>query len=987
MNASTRKRIALTLVVSLITVFTLAVIGTMVMALGQPLLGLAVVASGLATAGITYFFSYRHLYYSARFACIFNCNIIAMGLNALMPELHLYYFMFPIFLLPFLVFGKKEKLAALGAVVFTLGVALLVYFRVDIRLPEIHFAEGTSEVARLGAFLFAGLVSMVLVAQLSGTGDQVEDQLAEALAQTRSQQLELVLAKEEIETNLYKLQSSEEELRQNLEEMEATSEALKLAQQEAERARLAAEEAQRDSATAANDLGQIVAAIGNSLAILELAPDGTILSTNRIFRRLMGYTTNDLVGQHHRMLVPEAKRDSAEYKAFLGRLERGEPIFGEFERVKADGSPIIVSGQYNPVRDVEGKLVKMLKYAWDVTAEKQAARDRDAALGQAQAALSNLAQTNAQMADAQEALQKTLHELEAKREMDQRLATFSQQLRWDPAEPDTQWAERVLEKLGSLLPVLQCALFYHEPDPAGKHPHGLLRFKVGYGVVEPQQPVVPVGVQLLGQVARNGKPAIFSGQAVSHADCSAGLYNIQPKALMVIPLVANEKTQGVLELALHAHLDDSLAATIEKFTQLFATSIAHVKNQARIGQLLEESQQKNMALIQHEEEIRQTVDQLRDTQAQMQAYQKQLETVNADLEARVSERTAKLEGAIQELQSAQHQLVLSEKMAVLGQLVAGVAHEMNTPLGAIKAAASNVIDLLPRILKDTTEFLPTQDPQLARLATELLTHILTHPEVLSSREARQIRRTYAEELEAAGVPEAADVARSLVESGYHAELAPYLPLLTSPVAMPFLEMIGRLGQLILNVHNIDLATEKTSKVVFALKSYTHTKQGNQMEPANLPQLLDTVLSIYHNQLKYGVDVTTDFAEIPEVPCFADELSQVWTNLISNAVQAMEGRGNLHVEVRHGGDYAEVRITDSGPGIPAHIQAHIFEPFFTTKERGQGTGLGLDICKKIIDKHNGRISFETEPGRTTFIVQLPFAAPAEATASPAAQLAA
>jgi signal transduction histidine kinase len=195
-----------------------------------------------------------------------------------------------------------------------------------------------------------------------------------------------------------------------------------------------------------------------------------------------------------------------------------------------------------------------------------------------------------------------------------------------------------------------------------------------------------------------------------------------------------------------------------------------------------------------------------------------------------------------------------------------------------------------------------------------------------------------------------------------------------------------MGQMILNMHNIALAADKTSKVVFALKNYSHTRQSESVEPASLANLLDTVLSIYHNQLKYGIEVSTDYDDVPKVPCFADELSQVWTNLVSNAMQAMEGRGTLHVELRNLGNVAQVRITDSGPGIPEHVQPRIFEPFYTTKERGQGTGLGLDICKKIVAKHEGRIYFDTEPGRTTFIVELPIEGP-KATPAPEAAAAA
>jgi signal transduction histidine kinase len=104
--------------------------------------------------------------------------------------------------------------------------------------------------------------------------------------------------------------------------------------------------------------------------------------------------------------------------------------------------------------------------------------------------------------------------------------------------------------------------------------------------------------------------------------------------------------------------------------------------------------------------------------------------------------------------------------------------------------------------------------------------------------------------------------------------------------------------------------------------------------------------------------------------FADEIGQVWTNILQNAIQAMGGRGKLRVEAQSEGAYVRVSFTDNGPGIPPEILPRIFEPFFTTKPRGEGTGLGLDICRRIVEKHHGRIEVSSQPGQTTFHVFLP-----------------
>jgi signal transduction histidine kinase len=104
--------------------------------------------------------------------------------------------------------------------------------------------------------------------------------------------------------------------------------------------------------------------------------------------------------------------------------------------------------------------------------------------------------------------------------------------------------------------------------------------------------------------------------------------------------------------------------------------------------------------------------------------------------------------------------------------------------------------------------------------------------------------------------------------------------------------------------------------------------------------------------------------------YPDELNQVWTNIITNALQAMQYQGDLTIEAHQNNGHVEVKIIDSGPGIPEEIQPKIFEPFFTTKKQGEGTGLGLGICKKIIEKHQGEIKFTSQPGRTEFVIKLP-----------------
>ena len=339
----------------------------------------------------------------------------------------------------------------------------------------------------------------------------------------------------------------------------------------------------------------------------------------------------------------------------------------------------------------------------------------------------------------------------------------------------------------------------------------------------------------------------------------------------------------------------------------------------------------------------------------------------------LSQKNGELEAALAHLMRAQAQLVQAEKMASLGQLVASVAHELNTPLGAIRASVENLRGAIHDAVVGLPDALATLDAPSRegwrRLVDQALSSAQAPPTL---REERLLRRAIATKLEALGLGHAQTSAPLIAEMGLGADLDPHLPLLRTSGAEQLLKRVHSVVEVVRSSENIRIAADRAAKIVFALKSYAHPGGVNGEATDGLVRdNLDTILVLYQGQIRQGIQLSRDYQDPGQLRGRHDELNQVWTNLLHNALQAMGHAGELGVSVRRvGDDGVQVDIMDSGPGIPDAIQARIFEPFFTTKRMGEGSGLGLSICSDIVARHHGTLTFATRPGQTTFSVVLP-----------------
>ncbi|MEM1170730.1 MAG: ATP-binding protein [Cyanobacteria bacterium P01_H01_bin.35] len=339
-------------------------------------------------------------------------------------------------------------------------------------------------------------------------------------------------------------------------------------------------------------------------------------------------------------------------------------------------------------------------------------------------------------------------------------------------------------------------------------------------------------------------------------------------------------------------------------------------------------------------------------------------------ELNLRQKNQELATTLQQLQTAQQELIQSEKMVALGQLIAGIAHEINTPLGAINSSINSIANFWETYLEKLPIFFKELSPERQENFFALLKKSNNTGISLSTREQRQIKRNLVSQLQANSIDKATIMANYLAGVGVYDNLAEFLPLLQDANSEEILKIAYQFANVQTSSQTIRTAAERAAKVVFALKTYARYDSTGQKVKANILEGIETVLTLYHNKIKHGVEVTKKFDNsLPFVQCYPDELNQVWTNLIHNALQAMEYDGSLTIQVTQSDNYISVSITDSGKGIPPEIMSKIFQPFFTTKPPGEGSGLGLDIVRKIIEKHDGKIEVNSVPGKTTFTVYL------------------
>ncbi len=321
----------------------------------------------------------------------------------------------------------------------------------------------------------------------------------------------------------------------------------------------------------------------------------------------------------------------------------------------------------------------------------------------------------------------------------------------------------------------------------------------------------------------------------------------------------------------------------------------------------------------------------------------------------------------------------NEKMMALGKLSAGLAHELNNPASAIVRSSDSLLTHLKNTPENFKKVIMSNiSPETVDVANSILFSKLdNYGNIhLSLKEKMRLEDEFMDWLEDREVDNEDEITENLIEYGFTLEelelISDSLDTHQLNTALNWINNVLTTERTVKDIHS---ASSRISELVQSIKSYSHMDRSQDKIKANIHKgILDTLKLLEHKTRKNRIEVEQDFEEnLNDINIYPGALNQVWTNILDNAIDALEETDSpiIRIKTYLESDFQVVEIEDNGPGIPEDLVKRIFDPFFTTKDVGKGSGMGLDIVRRIVrDNHKGRIEVESKPGTTKFIIKIP-----------------